>query len=284
MVSANRLLGDAPDRSYATKLERFGCFAAPELERVFADLNALSRGTALDLGCGTGLATALLAERLGPDVDIVGVDLSLPHLRAARRHHALPLVQSDAARLGFRDAAFDFIWTCNTINHLADRVTGLHALRRHLRIGGRLVVAQSGFLPEMFFAWDSALEDAVRTACHRYYRERYGLQISATAGIRAVVGALRAAGFDGVVARTYLIERTQPLSQTDRDYFQHAVFEGVWGPKVWPYLDAEHRDKLRRDCDPASADYCLDRADFHHLQTLTVCEGRRTLRSEQRGS
>ena len=36
---------------------------------------------------------------------------------------------------------------------------------------------------------------------------------------------------------------------------------------------ADSRDRLRRNCDPSSADYCLERADFHHLQTLTVCEG-----------
>jgi len=267
-------LGDAPNRSYANKLERFASFAAPELRRVFAELKLPSRGTALDLGCGTGLATALLAEQLGPEVVVVGVDLSLPHLEAARRQHALPLVQADASQLCFRDGVFDFIWSCNTINHLADRATELRALRRHLRIGGHLVVAQSGFLPEMFFAWDAPLDDAVRVACHRYYRDRYGLRVADTADVRAVVGLMRAADFDDVVSRTYVLERTQPLSQTDRDYFQRAVFDGVWGEKIWPYLDSEYRERLRRNCEPASPDYCLDRADFHHLQTLTVCAGR----------
>lgn len=280
MVSANRLLGDAPDRSYAAKLDRFGRFAAPELKRIFADLALPAHGTVLDLGCGTGLATALLAEQLGPGVDVVGVDLSLPHLHAARRHHAVPLAQSDAAQLGLRDAAFDLIWSCNTINHLADRTAGLRALRRLLAPEGRLVVAQSGFMPEMYFAWDSALDDAVRTACHRYYRERYGLRIADTTGIRAVVGALHAAGFDAVTARTYVLERTQPLSAVDHDYFREAVFEGVWGTKIEPYLDAEDREKLRRACDPSSADYWLARADFHHLQTLTVCQGRRSAQME----
>jgi hypothetical protein len=85
---------------------------------------------------------------------------------------------------------------------------------------------------------------------------------------------MRAAAFDDVVSRTYVLERTQPLAQADRDYFQQAVFEGVWGERIWPYLDAEYRERLGRNCDPASPDHCLDRVDFHHIQTLTVCAGR----------
>jgi SAM-dependent methyltransferase len=274
MRPSGRLLGDTPNRSYAAKLERFEAFAAPELRRVFADLELPAHGRVLDLGCGTGLATTLLAEQTGPAATVVGLDLSRPHLEVARRNHALPLVQGDAAQLCFRDAAFDFIWSCNAVNHISDPVMALRALRRHLRVGGRLAIAQSALLPEMFFAWDAPLDDAVRAACHHCYRERYGLQVIDTASIRAVVGLMRAAGFAAVVPRTYVLERTQPLSQADRDYFQEAVFDGVWGEWIRPYLDAEQRTRLHRNCDPASPDYCLDRADFHHIQTLTVCTGR----------
>lgn len=273
MRHSKRPLSDSPERSYATKLERFGSFAAPELRRIFADQKLPSRGAALDLGCGTGQATALLAEQLGSEVDLVGLDLSLPHLQAARRQHTLPLVQCDAERLCFHEATFDFIWSCNTINHLTDNVTGLQSLRRSLRDNGRMALAQSGLLPEMFFAWDAPLDDAVRAACHRYYRERYDLPVAATAGVRAIFGLMCAADFKEIAIRTYALERTQPLSALDRDYFQYAVFEGTWGERIWPYLEPADAEKLRRYCDPDSPDYCLDRRDFHHIQTITVCTG-----------
>lgn len=269
-----RLLADSPSRSYALKLDRFAAFAEPELKQIFSDLKPPKNGTALDLGCGTGLATALLAEQMGPEAKVVGLDLSMPHLLSANGKHRLPLIQGDAEQLCFRDAAFDFVWCCNTVNHVRDPVACLRALRRILRADGRLVLAQSSFLPEMFFAWDAPFDDAVRTACHSYYRERYGLQSADTAGIRAVVGLLRAAGFADVAARTYVLERIQPLSQADRDYFREAVFEGLWGPRIHPYLDPEQRAKLEHNCDPVSPGYCLDRSDFHHLQTLTVFAAR----------
>ena len=65
MASTSRLLGDAPDRSYATKLELFGRFVTPDLRRIFADLKLPAAGAALDLGCGPGLMTELLASRWG---------------------------------------------------------------------------------------------------------------------------------------------------------------------------------------------------------------------------
>lgn len=274
-MDSSRPLGDAPDRSYARKLEQFARFAEPELRRVFVDL-ALPNGTvALDLGCGAGLATRWLREQLR-DGYVVGLDLSLPHLQAARCQHAV-LVQADGSRACFRAGAFDFIWSCNTINHLRYPVEALRELRRLLRRGGRLALAQSGLLPEMFFAWDAPLEDAVRAACHRAYRERYGLAAEDTAAVRGLVRLMRSAGFFAVRTRTYVVERAQPLRAEDRDYLRHAIFEGVWGEKVLPYLSPDERARLRLNCDPASPEYCLDREDFHHVQTLTVCEGRSEL-------
>jgi SAM-dependent methyltransferase len=271
--SKPRPLGDAPDRSYVAKLEQFALFAEPELRRVFADLTLTPDTVALDLGCGAGLATAWLNERIGARGYVAGVDLSLPHLRAARARHAT-LVQGDADRLCFRAAVFDFIWSCNTVNHVRDPVALLKNLRPALRSGGRVALAQSGFLPEMFFAWDAPLEDAVRRACHRYYRDRYGLQVQDTARLRGLVRQLREAGFSAVQSRTYVLERTQPLRVVDREYLQQAIFEGAWGEKIHTFLDARQRARLQRNCDPGSPEYCLDREDFHHIQTLTVCEGR----------
>jgi SAM-dependent methyltransferase len=271
-MDLSRPLGDAPDRSYVRKLEQFARFAEPELKRVIADLPVASGMVALDLGCGAGLATRWLREALG-DGFVVGVDLSLPHLQAARAHHAV-LVQADGGRPSFRLRTVDLIWTCNTINHLRYPVEALRELRGLLKDGGRLAVAQSGLLPDLFFAWDAPLEDAVRAACHRAYRERYGLRIEDTAGVRGLVGVMRSAGFASVATRTYVVERVQPLGEAARAYLRHAIFEGAWGEKVLPYLSADERARLRRNCDPASPEFCLDRDDFHHVQTLTVCVAR----------
>lgn len=270
--SSARPLHDAPDRSYAGKLERFARFIAPELKRLFADLELPPDANVLDLGCGIGGATHLLAAALGPRARVVGIDLSMPHLRVARNGQDPMLVQADAQRLCFRDASFDFVWSCNTIYHLADPLAALASLRTMLRPGGRVMFAQSGVLPEMYFAWDALLDEAVRRACHEYYRERYGLTTKDTAGQRGLVGLLGRADFSIDRVRTLAIERVQPLNADDRAYFEETIFRGTWGERVRPFLTDDEWRALRANIDPGSVEYCLDRDDFHHVQTLTVCE------------
>jgi ubiquinone/menaquinone biosynthesis C-methylase UbiE len=272
-MASSRPLDDAPSRSYAGKLERFSRFVAPELRKVFAELGLEPGARVLDVGCGVGFATHMLAEMSGKDARVVGMDLSRPHLRAATGPRSVGLVQGDASRLCFRDGTFDLIWSCNTVNHLADPVAALRAMREVLRPAGRLVLAQSGFLPEMFFAWDAPLDEAVRSACHQYYRERYGLRVEDTARVRGLVGLLQRAGLRVGRVHTVPIERVQPLTEADRAWFEEVMFRGTWGERLRPFLTAEQWQALRHNIDPASAQYCLDREDFHHLQTLTVCVG-----------
>jgi SAM-dependent methyltransferase len=273
-MASSRPLCDAPQRSYAGKLERFERFIAPELKKLFADLAIEPGARVLDLGCGVGIATRMLAD-LDPRSHVVGVDLSLPHLHAARgtRGSDVSLLQADAAQLCFRPGAFDLVWSCNTINHLADPMRALTALRAALRPGGRIALSQSGLLPEMYFAWDAPLDDAVRRACHDYYRERYALEAEDTAGIRGLIRLLRRAGLRVGLVRTLVIERVQPLSEIDCAYFEEAIFRGTWGERLRPFLTGEQWQALCNYTDPASPGYCLYREDFHHIQTLTVCVG-----------
>lgn len=273
-MASSRPLEDSPSRSYAGKLERFSRFVEPELREVFSGLGLAPGARVLDVGCGVGFATRMLARLLGADAHVVGMDLSRPHLRAARdAARNLRLVQADAAQLCFRDGSFDLIWSCNTVNHLADPLGAVKAMRAALRPGGRVVLAQSGFLPEMYFAWDAPLDEAVRRACHEYYRERYGLAPDDTAQLRGLVGLLQRAGLRTGRVRTVIVERVQPLSEADRGYFEETIFQGTWGERLRPWLTPGQWQALRQNIDPSSPDYCLDREDFHHLQTLTVCVG-----------
>ncbi|HEY6126126.1 MAG TPA: class I SAM-dependent methyltransferase [Steroidobacteraceae bacterium] len=272
-MNAYAPLRDSPVRSYSAKLARFAQFAEPELRGIVAGLRLPPRAVVLDLGCGVGLVSALLAEAIGGSGRVIGADLSLPHLQAAKANYLGPLVQADAARMCFRPGAFDVIWSCNTLNHVDDPVGVLKSLKPLLRGSGRVVLAQSGFLPEMFFAWDAPLDEAVRRACHAYYRNRYSLEVADTAGLRGLVRLLDLAGYRRGAVRTVVIERLQPLGAADAAYFEETMFAGTWGERLKPFLDAREWDALRRYTDPESAEYCLHRRDFHHLQTLTVCEG-----------
>lgn len=272
----NGLLGDTPQKAYVTKLDLFNRFAEPELRQLIAGLGLPESARVLDAGCGTGLITTWLAEHV-PHGLALGVDLSTGHLRQAqtRMTTAAPLhfLQADMTHLPLATGPFDLIWSSNALNHLHNPVAGLQALAANLRPGGRLVLGQSAFLPDMFFAWDARLEKEVMLACRQYYRDKYGLDERDTTATRNLFGWMRQAGLHNVTAQTIVIERTAPLSEADQLYFVEGVFKGYWAHRVQPYLSEADWHTLEALCDPTSSAFCLHRPDFHHLQTFSVVIG-----------
>ena len=268
------LLGDTATRDYAAKLERFNAFAAPELAQVSAALGLQPGMRVLDAGCGTGEMLGRLRGEVGASGLVVGLDLAGAHLARARAR-AIPalLLQADAARPGLRAGSFDLVWSLNTINHLREPAAGIKTLVALLKPGGRLVLAQSSFLPDMYFAWDARLERLVNEAVRQYYRERYGASERDFTAIRASVGQLRAADLRNVSVRSWLIERVSPLQAADEAYLLETQFRGTWGERLRPYLAADDFEEVTRLCDPADAGYALRRADFHFMQTLSVASG-----------
>lgn len=276
-AGAPGLLGDTPQRDYAHKLGLFMRFAEPELRAAIATLGLAPGLRVLDAGCGSGEALAWLAEAVGPAGRVVGVDLSDAHMAAARRcaPPGVELLAGDLMALALPAASLDAIWSANTLHHLPDPLAALRRLAGWLRPGGRLAIGQSGFLPEMLFAWDARLERAVVDAVRAHYRAKYGLDERRLAAVRANVGLLRQAGLVDVQARSFAVERISPLDAAARDYLLEAQFRSTFGERLRPWLSAEDFEALQRLCDPADAGFALDRPDFHYLQTFTLVSARR---------
>jgi SAM-dependent methyltransferase len=229
----------------------------------------------LDAGCGTGEALREFAAAAAPNGRVVGVDLSAAHVAAARAAVTgeTLVLQADLLAAPLPRASFDLIWCVNTINHFHDPLEAAKALSSLLRPGGRIALGQSSLLPDMYFAWDARLERLTNEAVRRYYRERYGVDERELAAVRALAGLLRRAGLDNVYVRTFSIERLSPLGAEDTDYLLEAIFRGTWGERLRPYLSGEDFDELARLCDPNSAQFALDRQDFHFIQTFTLTVG-----------
>jgi ubiquinone/menaquinone biosynthesis methyltransferase len=100
----------------------------------------------LDVGCGTGSVTRLLARDAGPTGMVVGLDPSPGMLKAARRvapePGAAPIrwVEGYGESLPFPDASFDRVTAQFSLRNMADWRRGLAEMRRVLRPGGRLVL------------------------------------------------------------------------------------------------------------------------------------------------
>ena len=84
-----------------------GRYSEPLAERFVGGLTLTPGMRALDVGAGTGAATALLAKALGPG-SVVAVEPSGTLSSALRERLPRVEVRADAAEsLPFRDAAFD---------------------------------------------------------------------------------------------------------------------------------------------------------------------------------
>ncbi len=99
------------------------------------------RQRVLDVATGTGEATLSAASLVGPSGWVLGVDLSLPMLRAARAKVAgkpVGLAAMDGQALACKDDTFDVVLCQLGLMFLPDVLRGLEEFRRVLRPGGRV--------------------------------------------------------------------------------------------------------------------------------------------------
>jgi len=107
-----------------------------------AALGPLSGLTLLDVGCGSGLALRLAAER---GARVSGVDVARPMLDIARdRLPGADLRVGDAQDLPFDDATFDVVTAFNAIQYAAAPAAAVAELARVARRGGRVAIGVWG--------------------------------------------------------------------------------------------------------------------------------------------
>lgn len=150
----------------------------------------------LDLGTGTGALGAGL-EEAGL---VVGVDLSLPMLRVARRR-GLRAVQGSAFALPFPDRAFDAVLSGFVLRNLDDLSGAFAEVFRVLRPGGRVSLVditepENRVVRRLFDAYFGTVAPALGAAVGRRRDYRYLVRsLGQLPSPPAVVEFLRRTGF-----------------------------------------------------------------------------------------
>jgi SAM-dependent methyltransferase len=143
-VSGGIIIGDAAVYDAASRL-----VLGPFLRRIAADVAATAPEGArvLEIGCGPGHLSIMLARRHG--LDVTGVDLDPAMVERARANavrtangggHSPSFLVGDVASLAFPDASFDVVVSTLSMHHWADPTAGLGEVARVLRPGGRSLV------------------------------------------------------------------------------------------------------------------------------------------------
>jgi SAM-dependent methyltransferase len=125
------------DRSAARRFDK----VYRNIVQQLIDDHAITNGSALDIGCGPGQMSLLLAEMT--DLSVTGVDIEPEAIDIARRHaHDAGLadrcrfVCADAHSLPFPDNTVDLVVSRGTLPFLRDHVLAIREVYRVLRPGG----------------------------------------------------------------------------------------------------------------------------------------------------
>lgn len=107
-------------------------------------LDRLAPGTTLlDVGCGIGGSSRILAKDYG--FDVTGVTISPQQVRRAQQltpdEVTARFKVDDAMALSFPDASFDVVWSVEAGPHMPDKAVFAWELMRVLKPGGVLVLA-----------------------------------------------------------------------------------------------------------------------------------------------
>lgn len=111
----------------------------------------------LEVGCGRGDFALWLSDRY-PGAEITGVDFSqvaitAANQKAARKNSTATFKVDNSERLSFADASFDFIITCECLEHVSNPATMAGEIFRVLRPGGKFILTTENYFNGMFLVW-----------------------------------------------------------------------------------------------------------------------------------
>lgn len=147
----------------------------------------------LDVGCGTGLLLATLAESI-PGARLSGVEPSSGMLAVARERlgGSAKLAQGPAEALPFPDGHFDVVVSTSAFHYFRQPRTAVREMSRVLRPGGRLVISDWC----LDYLTVRLLDGWLRLTDPAHFRSY---------GSRQLAAFLEAAGMEGVRVERYRI-------------------------------------------------------------------------------
>jgi len=261
---------------YLQKLAESHPLREPLLRRAIGELQLPVGSRGLDAGCGLGHQSLLLAEAVGPDGHITGLDLEPEFVQYARTlakeaglEDRVSFRDGDLNALPFEDNTFDWVWSVDCVGYpIGDLTTLLQGLSRVTRPGGTIAI----------LAWSSQtvlpgyqlLEARLNATCSSF--EPYLDENRPRTHFLRALHSFHQAGLTETRVRTFVEDVQAPLDAEFRGAMI-SLFDMLWG-QPRPGVAPVDRAAFERLCRPDSPECILDLPDYCAFFTYTMFRGR----------
>jgi len=248
----------------------------PVFRRILQTLQLPPGSRGLDAGCGVGLGAQLLAEAIGPEGRVTGLDILPEMLRFGEKLAAdagyagrIDFKQGDVtASLPFDDASFDWVWSLDCVGYVGDLAQVLHELMRVVRPGGRIIILT--WTGQQLLPGYTQLETRLNATCSSYIPVLESLPPEAHF-LRAP-HIFQQVGLQGVRVQTFMGEMQAPLTEGERRALL-SLFCMLW-PEPQPATAPEDWQTYLHMTTPGSPAFILDLPVYYAFFTHTAVMGR----------
>ena len=229
----------------------------------------------LDVGCGIGLQTQLLAQAVGPAGHVTGVDVSPEALIVARNtvernglSRRISFREGDARRLPFDEATFDWAWSVDCVGYAPmEPLPLVKELARVVKPGGKVAIlawSSENLLPgyPLLEAHLSATSPGIAPFVEGKEPEVHFLR---------ALGWFHDAGLTESTAQTFAGSIYAPLTEDLRRALV-ALFQMRW-PGVESELKPRDWADYQRLCLPESSEFIVDGPDYYAFFTYSMFHG-----------
>ncbi len=262
-------------KDYAAKLLLSNNIRESLVRLIIKSLNLPEGSLGLDVGCGIGSHTLLLAEAIGKTGNVVGIDLSENQIEFAQtRTESKNFVKQVVFKKGDMNSfqstedPFDWAWSMDCVGYAPGNLIDiLKSISNSIKPGGNIYI----------LAWSSQqLLPGYPQLEARFNATNAGISpfkngSSPTNHFLSSLHSFKAAGLENCCAQTFVKDIQAPIDDIEQEALI-SLFEMRWGTAKSELSESDYIE-FKRLCDSKSPDCVLKRPDYYGFFTYTMFRG-----------